>query len=222
MLTPSTAALQKQECNSKVLVSVSECITIMQLLAQLELLLLSVMPAGKWKQRAGRRDAAFGAEDEPHAITSEALLEHPDMLQGQGGARQEAACAVEMPGNAAQPRNVDGSYKYQEVVRKKAHREALQVSLRDCHVGQSVDGLNDVPAPGRAPAVAHGTVHVAVLPESTYANVWHQTVLRPAVYHLGPHHIHCKLVCCSSIGGDDSAGVHVCLQPTCQTLGYDL
>lgn len=135
----SMAALQKQECHSKVLVLVSECIPIQQLLAHLQLQLLSVMHAGKWKQRAGLRDAAFGAEDEPHAITSGALLEHPDMLQGQGGIRQEAACAVELPGNAAQPRNVDGSYKYQEVVRKKADREALQVSLRDCHVGQSVD-----------------------------------------------------------------------------------
>lgn len=83
--------------------------------------------SGKWRQRAGQRDAAFAGTDEPHVITSEALLGQPQQLQQPELPSLEAVHAVGAAGNVAQPRNADGSYKYQEVVRKKAEREALQV-----------------------------------------------------------------------------------------------
>lgn len=86
--------------------------------------------SGKWRQRAGQRDAAFAGTDEPHMVVSEALLEQPHQLQQAVAAGAEAVCGLEIPGNAAQPRGSDGGYKYQEVVRKKADREALQVCIQ--------------------------------------------------------------------------------------------
>ena len=80
--------------------------------------------SGKWKQRAGQRDAAFGEGSiEPYLVTSAAL-------QAQGGIAQQTAGQMDLLDHAAQPQSVAGAgYKYQEVVRKKAEREKLQVSL---------------------------------------------------------------------------------------------
>lgn len=83
--------------------------------------------SGKWRQRAGQRDAAFAGDDELHVITAAPLLEQPEVLHAGGLPRQEVPCAATLPEDAAQPRSADGSFKYQEVVRKKADREALQV-----------------------------------------------------------------------------------------------
>lgn len=93
-----------------------------------------VKPA-KWRQRGGQRAAAFAENDQP-APASAAVPGQQDEQVQQCWLQAGAGAAVgrgEVPavlGESAQRARVGGEFKYQEVVRGKADRAALQVIRR--------------------------------------------------------------------------------------------
>ncbi len=91
---------------------------------------VSKVKAAKWKQRGGQRAGAFAENDQPQAAAAVAVPRQQGGEEGQqcwlqsGVGGHEVAAVL---GETAQRARVGGDFKYQEVVRGKADRAALQV-----------------------------------------------------------------------------------------------
>ncbi len=91
---------------------------------------VSKVKAAKWKQRGGQRAAAFAENDQPQPAAAVAVPRQQGGEEGQQCWLQSGVGGHEVPavlGETAQRARMDGGFKYQEVVRGKADRAALQV-----------------------------------------------------------------------------------------------
>ncbi|DBA99943.1 TPA: hypothetical protein ACH3X1_013822 [Trebouxia sp. C0004] len=89
---------------------------------------VSKVKAAKWKQRGGQCAAAFAENDQPAAAVAVPRQQGGEV--GQQCWLQSGVGGHEVPavlGQTAQRARVGGDFKYQEVVRGKADRAALQV-----------------------------------------------------------------------------------------------
>ena len=91
---------------------------------------VSKVKAAKWKQKGGQRAGAFAENDQPQPAAAVAVPRQQGGEEGQqcwlqsGVGGHEVAAVL---GETAQRARVGGDFKYQEVVRGKADRAALQV-----------------------------------------------------------------------------------------------
>ena len=91
---------------------------------------VSKVKAAKWKQRGGQRAGAFAENDQPQLAAAVAVTRQQGGEEGQQYWLQSGVGGHEMAavlGETAQRARVGGGFKYQEVVRGKADRAALQV-----------------------------------------------------------------------------------------------